>query len=108
MYSDQGCGYSNNGYMDVSSIKEKIPVKAFYEQEAPGLDFYGRSVWARAGLCPFHADKSTGSFYIHKHAGAFNCYSCNAKGGDIISFTQKKYNLTFKEACQKLIKEWNL
>ena len=31
-------------------------------------------------LCPFHADKNVGSFYLNANSGLFFCFSCGAKG----------------------------
>lgn len=38
------------------------------------------------GLCPFHADKKPGSFYVNLNTGAFKCHSCGAKGGSLAAF----------------------
>ena len=64
--------------------------------------------WVEAGLCPFHEDRSAGSFWIRLENGAYNCFSCGAKGGDIIAFTMEKHRLTFYEALLQLANEWGV
>ncbi|MES2200012.1 MAG: CHC2 zinc finger domain-containing protein [Chlamydiota bacterium] len=90
-------------------VKAAIDPRGFYLVEQ-GLDRIksGAKQWAIAGCCPFHEDSSPGSFYVHLESGAFNCFSCGAKGGDIISFTQKKYELSFREALEKLANDWRI
>ena len=41
-------------------------------------------------------------------AGSFICHSCGTKGKDIIAFLERRYQLTFKEAIEKLINEWRM
>lgn len=100
---------SRHQHLDVDSIKETIDPHDFYLREQ-GLHRFGyrSGKWALAGLCPFHDDTSAGSFKVNLQMGAYTCFSCGAKGGDIINFTQKKYGLSFKEALQKLQYEWRV
>lgn len=94
---------------DINEIKRQICPYDFYLKEQ-GLDRFGccSGRWATAGLCPFHEDRSAGSFKINKDSGAYTCFSCGAKGGDIIDFLEKKYCLSFIEACDKLKDEWRI
>lgn len=100
--------FQTNHYIDASQVKERINPADFYSYEGQEVATRGKDSWKLAGLCPFHADRHVGSFYIHSDNGAFCCFSCNAKGGDIITFTQKKYEMTFKEAIKKLQSDWRL
>lgn len=100
--------FQTNRYMDASQIKERINPADFYSHEGQEVATRGKDSWKLAGLCPFHADRHVGSFYIRSDNGAFRCFSCDAKGGDIITFTQKKYEMSFKEAIKKLQSEWRL
>lgn len=94
---------------DAASIKSGINPYDFYLREQALDHFKSRSRgWAEAGLCPFHDDSSAGSFWIHLESGAFKCFSCDSKGGDIISFTMMKYNLPFYEALTQLANEWEV
>ncbi len=53
--------------------------------------------------CPFHEEEQP-SFGINLTTGAFNCFSCNAKGS-ITDFVAKMKNITNKEAWQELKKQ---
>ena len=52
------------------------------------------------GLCPFH-DEKTPSFQVTPSRGLYYCFGCG-EGGDSISFLQKKENLSFAEAVERL------
>lgn len=93
--------------IDTQKLKAQINPSDFYMREQDLNRFEHKSgQWALAGLCPFHNDSSAGSFKVNIENGAFKCFSCGVKGGDIIAFTQKKYDLPFRETLLKLAKEW--
>jgi len=58
--------------------------------------------WVDGGLCPFHDDHRSGNFRIHLESGAFKCFSCGEKGGDIIAFLRRREDLTFSESLEAL------
>ena len=98
-----------NPYLDAEDIKRNILPYDFYINEQDLSRFGVRSQsWVVAGLCPFHDDHSPGSFKINLENGAFVCFSCGAKGGDIISFTQHKHQLSFRQALERLAREWRV
>ncbi len=88
-------------------IKKAISAFEFYSFELNGLKIR-KDEWNDGGLCPFHDDKKAGSFYVNLTSGAYNCFSCNAKGGDVIAFTMNLYGLSFSEAINKLSQDWGL
>jgi hypothetical protein len=85
-------------YFDRSLIP---PAKTFYERELGQLGRPDRKGWAAAN-CPFHRSKTGRSFSINLDSGGFHCFGCDAKGGDVISFAEKRYGLSFKDACIQL------
>jgi DNA primase len=85
-------------------VKAAIDPVLFYSQAGQEVKPKSGSKWSLAGLCPFHEDACAGSFYIHTESGAFKCFSCDVKGGDIISFTMKKYGLPFRAALEMIRK----
>jgi len=93
---------------DIPHLKQTINPVDFYAFEGQEIKTQGSSPWKLGGLCPFHADRQAGSFYIHLVSGGYCCFSCQAKGGDILDFTQKKHGLSFKDAVQKLIRDWRV
>lgn len=55
-------------------------------------------------LCPFHADTHPGTFSVKLPQGAFYCFSCGNKGGNLIKFMEKKYRVTFETALAMLLR----
>lgn len=58
------------------------------------------------GVCPFHNEK-TPSFVVSETKQIFTCFGCGATG-DVIEFTKRYYNLSFREAIEKLAKEYGI
>lgn len=58
------------------------------------------------GLCPFHQEK-TPSFHVYAESQRYHCFGCQ-KDGDLINFVQDYYNVSFKEALNRLAKEKGL
>lgn len=56
--------------------------------------------------CPFH-DEKTPSCMIDNNKNTFHCFGCN-ESGDIITFIEKYYNLSFMDAVKWLVREFNL
>ena len=52
------------------------------------------------GLCPFHTEKSP-SFSVSPDKQIFHCFGCGV-GGDVLHFTSKIENLSFKETIEML------
>jgi hypothetical protein len=75
------------------------PAKTFYERECGQLSRPSRE-WAKA-LCPFHPDNRP-SLSINLRTGGFNCFACQARGGDAVDFLILRYGYDFRTACQKL------
>jgi len=67
-------------------------------------EFYGIKV-SRNGMacCPFHDDKNP-SMKVDQR---FHCFGCGADG-DVIDFTAKLFNLSPKEAAEKLAQDFGL
>ena len=85
-------------------LKRQLPAERYYNDNLDGS--FGKAtgnawhMWN--GLCPFHDDRSAGSFVVNRDTGAFRCFSCNNGGNDIIDFYMQKEHLNFKEALQQL------
>jgi hypothetical protein len=87
-------------------IKENVGIEIFYMQELTNFRPRNWKQWTCGGLCPFHKDKRQGSFWINISSGAYKCFSCGAKGGDVIAFVCQKYSLRFKQALDRLQNEY--
>ena len=65
-------------------------------------EHYGLSVSSRGmALCPFHDDHNPSM----KLDERFHCFGCG-EDGDVIDFTAKYFNLTLREAAEKLIEDF--
>ncbi|MEK8090297.1 DUF7146 domain-containing protein [Thermithiobacillus plumbiphilus] len=94
----------NNSRIDAATVKSRIDPRTYYAGElieAPVSRWRGEG-WNDAGLCPFHADNRAGSFRVHLGSGAYDCFACNAKGGDLIAFHMHKHGLGFADALKDL------
>jgi CHC2 zinc finger len=104
----QGNGFLGRHTLSVESLKDRISPKIFYERELHPMPTSKKSGWNSGGLCPFHTDKNPGSFFVHSHTGGYKCFSCGAKGGDILAFVMQRHSLSFKDALKKLAQDWEV
>ena len=88
------------------NIAEEIKEKANIAEAVGRLVSLRRSGKSWSGLCPFHKE-TDGSFHVYEDSGHFICFGCGAKG-DLITFYEKYYNLTFLDACERLAKEYGI
>lgn len=50
------------------------------------------------GICPFHNDKSLGSFVVTESKGIWKCFACGV-GGDLIKFHSLFHNINYLDAA---------
>ena len=94
---------------EAASIKACIPPVDFYRQELPTMPPPRRdTVWVGGGLCPFHNDHRAGNFRVNLDTGAYVCFACGARGGDIIDFLRNRDGLRFSEALETLKNTWRV
>jgi transcriptional regulator with XRE-family HTH domain len=77
------------------------PARGFWEQELGKLTRPNQKAWALAN-CPFHQSQSKRSFSVNVESGAFHCFGCDARGGDLIAFLRKREGYSFQRACEVL------
>ncbi len=87
---------------DIERIKALVSVEMVCDKLGLETKPIGRRI---SVLCPFHGDTHFGNAYIFKDN--LYCYACNTNA-DVIGIVQKVYNLTFVEAVEFLIREFNL
>lgn len=78
-------------------IKSELPVEDVIQSLGPKLSKVGKEL---RGPCPFHEDDDP-SFYVSPDKGLWVCHGCK-KGGDIISFVEQLYGITYVEALYRL------
>lgn len=57
-------------------------------------------------VCPFHNEK-TPSLKVYKNNRGYYCFGCG-KGGDVISFVEGYFNLDYKNAVEKINRDFSL
>lgn len=92
----------------LENVKAYIPPSDFYRAELPAMPPPRGGAWRDGGLCCFHDDKHAGSFRVNLDTGAFCCFSCGAKGADIVAFIQLRDGLNFSEALRQLSDDWGV
>jgi hypothetical protein len=70
----------------------------YYAQYFPNLKIHTECVSVH---CCFHDDAHP-SLRLNLRNGAFRCFGCGAKGGDVLAFHQQRFQLTFIEAVSFL------
>ncbi len=83
--------------IDIQASKRTIGLRPTMEKAGIKFKKHGKTLMA---LCPFHADEKTPSLAVYDD-NHFVCFGCGAKG-DVITFIQKIYGLSFKEALAHL------
>jgi len=86
----------------IDKIKS-LNISHILEQEGVVLKRVGREFITH---CVWHEDKNP-SLTISDQKGFVFCHVCR-EGGDAIHFVQKKYNLNFREACEKIANNNNI
>jgi DNA primase len=89
-------------YLSSKELTERISPGRFYSDEGIEIPASKKSGWTIAGICPFHAHRKKGPFHINLDTGAYKCFSCKARGGNITNFYMNKYGVEFREALEKL------
>lgn len=95
--------------MDSARLKNAVPPADFYRVELPGMPSPRVDAgWVSGGLCPFHDDRRAGNFRVNLDTGAFTCFACGAKGGDIVTFVQLRHSLSFRDALKAIADAWGV
>ena len=92
--------------LDVAKIEEVIQdvLGTYSSTNKTGLKKIGVRYEA---LCPFHDDKSLGSFVVYPKGNCYKCFSCGAKGG-VVDFLMNHEKLSYPDAIRWLGKKYNI
>lgn len=94
--------YTSHRFISHSATKfnkSKLPTPRDYLQ-AMGIKTTKAGQYLKL-CCPFHDDGSP-SMSMHSAKGFYKCFSCDAKGGDLIAFHQRLRGISFVDACKQL------
>jgi DNA primase len=89
-------------------VRDRVDPLEFYRKRCPSMREMrpGREGWVCGGLCPFHRDRHAGSFRVNVGTGGFKCFSCNARGADVIAFDALLEGVERLEAARAIEREW--
>jgi hypothetical protein len=92
--------YNRNPFGDKFSFKRNnLPSPlSYYKNQFSEMP--RNKTWVNVQCC-FH-DDNTPSLSLNLESGGFFCHSCGEKGGNVLDFHIKKYNLGFKDAAKGL------
>lgn len=89
----------NNSYI-ANEIKQRLNTRDV-------LNAYGIETNSKGfACCPFHNEK-TASFKVYDGDRGYYCFGCG-ESGDVITFVQKFFNLSFSEALSKIDTDFGL
>jgi len=99
-------GHQGQGREVIRRFRPELlpPPRTFYAKEFGQLRRASRG-WARVRCC-FHNPDRDPSLAVNVENGAFNCFSCGTKGGDIVAFVMARDGLSFKDAA-KFLHAWD-
>ena len=80
--------------------RNRLPSAPDYYQPILGDLQFNASGWAQV-RCVFHEDGHA-SLSIHRERGAFRCFACGARGGDVLAFEMLRSGADFKSAARAL------
>ncbi len=85
----------------VKTIKEIVSIEDV-------LDMCDVEYSAGLMICPnpSHGDRHLGSCTYDSDANSYRCWACNDYG-DILSLVMKRKNLSFRESCDFIVKNYN-
>ena len=92
--------------MDAAHIEEVVQkcIGTYGPDNKAGLKKAGVRYKA---LCPFHADRSLGSFIVYPKGNCYKCFSCGEAGG-VIDFLMKNEKLSYPDAIRWLGELYNI
>lgn len=88
---------------DIALVRERARID---DVVSPYVTLRRAGAGSLKGLCPFH-DEKTPSFQVTPARGLYYCFGCG-EGGDAITFLQKKENLSFVEAVERLADQFGV
>ena len=90
--------------LTIDKIKEAANVKDVLDDFGYDLRKKGTKYLC---LCPFHKDKSLGSFVVNPVKGTYACYSCGARG-NAIDFLVHHEHMSYPDALRWLGKKYSI
>jgi DNA primase len=91
-------------------IRESVDAGEYFRDRLPTMPHKRPRAggWCDGGLCPFHPDRRAGNFRVNIETGAFHCFSCEAKGGDVVAFESALAQAAPIDAARVIANEWGI
>lgn len=84
----------------INQIKSSVPLADAVER------YTGERLIKNKMRCPFHSER-TASFTVYPKNNSYYCFGCGASG-DVISFVQRYFNLSFIDTITRVDIDYNL
>lgn len=93
--------YQNYDNEKINEIANKINIKEYFDSQ--GINYVKRSGENYYYHCHNNND-SDASLCVNNTYNYYKCFSCQRGGGNILSYFVNEENLSFPEACKKIIR----
>ena len=98
-------GLSKNSYEKKAEL-DAYPYQQLLAAGVPDVKFY-HTVRGLEALCPFHNDKTIGSFVFNPNTGLWGCFACGESGQGVISLIMRLNGWDFLKALDYLYERRN-
>src|SRR5712671_36355 len=88
-------------WVDFKSIKQSVTIEQVLARYGVKLKKSGKEL---RGRCPIHQGEGKDTFHVNLSKGAFQCFSCHAKG-NVLDFVAAMERCPVRDAALKL-KDW--
>lgn len=93
---------SSGAFVDFKVVKAAVSMEQALQHY--NIDWLRKKGDELRGRCPIHKGEGTDTFHANTVKGAFQCFSCKARG-NVLDFVAKMENCTVRDAALKLA-EW--
>lgn len=94
--------HAQKDWVDFRAIKQAVSMQAVLDRY--GINWLRKNRDERQGRCPIHKGEGNRSFHVNMAKGAFQCFSCKARG-NVLDFVAAMEKCSIREAALKL-KDW--
>lgn len=89
-------------WVDFRAVKAVVSFEMVFDRY--GINWLRQSRGELRGRCPIHKGEGDRTFHANVSKGAFNCFSCHARG-NVLDFVAAMENCSVRDAALKL-KDW--
>jgi DNA primase len=86
---------------ELERLKQEVSLARLIESQGTALISQGKDLACR---CPWHEGDDTPSCVVSPKTNLWHCFGCNA-GGTVIDWVMRSHKVSFRHACELLLKE---